>query len=130
MKKILFLMILFFPIVLSSCSSDDDDWIDLNSEDIVGTWSTGIEGTHKYIKFESDGTGYYALLSGATFVSNYLFTYQISGDKINIQITYSDNGNKLKGQKRVWECLFSKDVLKIKDGSLENGTYKRLGYDE
>ena len=99
MKKILFLMILFFPIVLSSCSSDDDDWIDLNSEDIVGTWSTGIEGTHKYIKFESDGTGYYALL-------------------------------KLKGQKRVWECLFSKDILKIKDGSLENGTYKRLGYDE
>ena len=45
MKKILFLMILFFPIVLSSCSSDDDDWIDLNSEDIVGTWSTGIEGS-------------------------------------------------------------------------------------
>ena len=45
-------------------------------------------------------------------------------------LPYSDDGNKLKGQKRVWECLFSKDILKIKDGSLENGTYKRLGYDE
>lgn len=46
-------------------------------------------------------------------------------DNINIEITYSDDGNKLKGQKKVWECLFSKDILKIKNGS-EDGTYKRV----
>ena len=125
MKKILFFMILLCPIVLGGCSSDDDDWMDLDSKHLVGTWSTGTEGTHKYLKFENDGTGYYALLNGASFLSNYLFTYEISGDNINIEITYSDDGNKLKGQKKVWECLFSKDILKIKNGS-EDGTYKRV----
>jgi hypothetical protein len=63
--------------------------------------------------------------NGASFLTNYLFTYEISGDNINIEITYSDDGNKLKGQKKVWECLFSKDILKIKNGS-EDGTYKRV----
>ena len=110
---------------LGSCSSSDDDWIDLNSEEIIGTWSTGTEGVHKYLKFENDGTGYYALLNGADFATNYLFTYKISGNNINIVITYSDGGNKLEGQERVWECLFSKDVLKISNGQ-ESGTYKRI----
>ena len=113
MKKLLFFMILLCPIVLGGCSSDDDDWMDLDSKHLVGTWSTGTEGTHKYLKFENDGTGYYALLNGASFLTNYLFTYEISGD------------NMLKGQKKVWECLFSKDILKIKNGS-EDGTYKRV----
>ena len=53
------------------CSSDDDDWMDLDSKHLVGTWSTGTEGTHKYLKFENDGTGYYALLNGASFLTNY-----------------------------------------------------------
>lgn len=75
-------MILLCPIVLGGCSSDDDDWMDLDSKHLVGTWSTGTEGTHKYLKFENDGTGYYALLNGASFLTNYLFTYEISGDNI------------------------------------------------
>ena len=74
MKKILFFMILLCPIVLGGCSSDDDDWMDLDSKHLVGTWSTGTEGTHKYLKFENDGTGYYALLNGASFLTNYLFS--------------------------------------------------------
>lgn len=126
-KNLNFVLILLFPILLGlgSCSSSDDDWIDLNSEEIIGTWSTGTEGVHKYLKFENDGTGYYALLNGADFATNYLFTYKISGNNINIVITYSDGGNKLEGQERVWECLFSKDVLKISNGQ-ESGTYKRI----
>ena len=56
-------MILLCPIVLGGCSSDDDDWMDLDSKHLVGTWSTGTEGTHKYLKFENDGTGYYALFN-------------------------------------------------------------------
>ena len=69
MKKLLFFMILLCPIVLGGCSSDDDDWMDLDSKHLVGTWSTGTEGTHKYLKFENDGTGYYALLNGASFLT-------------------------------------------------------------
>ena len=38
MKKILFFMILLCPIVLGGCSSDDDDWMDLDSKHLVGTW--------------------------------------------------------------------------------------------
>ena len=51
MKKILFFMILLCPIVLGGCSSDDDDWMDLDSKHLVGTWSTGTEGTHKYLTY-------------------------------------------------------------------------------
>lgn len=72
-KNLYFVLILLFPILLGlgSCSSSDDDWIDLNSEEIIGTWSTGTEGVHKYLKFENDGTGYYALLNGADFATNF-----------------------------------------------------------
>ena len=35
MKKILFFMILLCPIVLGGCSSDDDDWMDLDSKHLV-----------------------------------------------------------------------------------------------
>ena len=73
MKKILIIKILLCPIVLGGCSSDDD-WMDLDLKHLVGTWSTGTEGTHKYLKFENDGTGYYALLNGASFLTYYLFT--------------------------------------------------------
>lgn len=69
--------------------------------------------------------GIMRFLTELAFYLIYLFTYEISGDNINIEITYSDDGNKLKGQKKVWECLFSKDILKIKNGS-EDGTYKRV----
>lgn len=126
-KNLYFVLILLFTILLGlgGCSSSDDDWIDLNSEEIIGTWSTGTESVRKYLKFENDGTGYYALLNGADFATNYLFTYKISANNINIVITYSDGGNKLNGQERVWECLFSKDVLKITNGQ-ESGTYKRI----
>lgn len=100
---------------IGGCSSDDDDWMDLDSKHLVGTWSTGTEGTHKYLKFENDGTGYYALLNGASFLTNYLFTYEISGDNINIEITYSDDGNKLKGQKKSMGVFIFKRYIKDKE---------------
>lgn len=44
-KNLYFVLILLFTILLGlgGCSSSDDDWIDLNSEEIIGTWSTGTE---------------------------------------------------------------------------------------
>lgn len=114
--KYLYVMkkLLFYDFIVSNsiggCSSDDDDWMDLDSKHLVGTWSTGTEGTHKYLKFENDGTGYYALLNGASFLTNYLFTYEISGDNINIEITYSDDGNKLKGQKKKYGSVYFQKI--------------------
>ena len=46
MKNILFT--LFAILVLTSCSKDDDNWIELNENNIVGNWSTGIKGSHKF----------------------------------------------------------------------------------
>lgn len=42
MKNILFT--LFAILILTSCSKDDDNWIELNENNIVGNWSTGIKG--------------------------------------------------------------------------------------
>lgn len=85
------------------------------------------EKRYKYSNFYNRNKAYH--LGFGSFPTSAFLRFS-SVDMYISTITYSDDGNKLKGQKRVWECLFSKDVLKIKDGSLENGTYKRLGYDE
>lgn len=55
MKNILFT--LFAILILTSCSKDEEDWTELNSNNIIGYWSTGIEGTHKLLSFDEDGTG-------------------------------------------------------------------------
>lgn len=126
-KGLFFLMVLLIPMFIGGCSSDDDkeEWTELNPNELIGSWSTGIEGIHKYLRFEEDGTGYYALLNGSTFTTNYLFDYEISGNNISIKITYSEPSG-LTGEKKVWNCLFSKNALKIQDGQ-ESGTYKKQG---
>ena len=92
-KNLYFVLILLFPILLGlgSCSSSDDDWIDLNSEEIIGTWSTGTEGVHKYLKFENDGTGYYALLNGADFATNYWLSLKTWGIALKFLFLHHEN---------------------------------------
>ena len=64
MKNILFT--LFAILILTSCSKDKEDWTELNSNSIIGYWSTGIEGTHKLLSFDEDGTGSFGIYSNAT----------------------------------------------------------------
>lgn len=64
MKNILFT--LFAILILTSCSKDEEDWTELNSNNIIGYWSTGIEGTHKLLSFDEDGTGSFGIYSNAT----------------------------------------------------------------
>ena len=61
MKNILFT--LFAILILTSCSKDEEDWTELNSNNIIGYWSTGIEGTHKLLSFDEDGTGSFGIYS-------------------------------------------------------------------
>ena len=56
MKNILFT--LFAILILTSCSKDEEDWTELNSNNIIGYWSTGIEGTHKLLSFDEEGRIY------------------------------------------------------------------------
>lgn len=46
MKNILFT--LFAILILTSCSKDEEDWTELNSNNIIGYWSTGIEVLTNY----------------------------------------------------------------------------------
>ena len=59
MKNILFT--LFAILILTSCSKDDDNWIELNENNIVGNWSTGIKGSHKFLNFGDDDKGWLSL---------------------------------------------------------------------
>ena len=50
MKNILFT--LFAILILTSCSKDEEDWTELNSNNIIVYWSTGIEGNHKLLSLD------------------------------------------------------------------------------
>ena len=86
MKNILFT--LFAILILTSCSKDEEDWTELNSNNIIGYWSTGIEGTHKLLSFDEDGTGSFGIYSNATPISFQMFDYKIEEGRIYIYDVY------------------------------------------
>lgn len=124
MKKLL-LLLLIFPLFIS-CGGDDEDELskEITSKDLIGSWSTGVEGTHKYISFDEGNSGFYALYSGAKIVSSYTFDYVLSGNQISLKIKYSFDEN-LIGKTKVWNCELSSKSFKIKNES-EVGTYSRM----
>ena len=67
MKNILFT--LFAILILTSCSKDDDNWIELNENNIVGNWSTGIKGSHKFLNFGDDDKGSFGIYCNADPIS-------------------------------------------------------------
>lgn len=126
MKKILFLMVVLPMMLFTACSSDDEDnpQTQLTQSALIGKWSTGIDGVHKYIDFEADGTGFYTLYNGATMGQNYMFSYTISDNSISIKITYSESDG-LIGKNKLWNCTFWGNKLKI-DNETENGIYNKI----
>jgi len=75
MKNILFT--LFAILILTSCSKDDDNWIELNENNIVGNWSTGIKGSHKFLNFGDDDKGSFGIYSNADPISFQTFKYKV-----------------------------------------------------
>lgn len=125
MKKLLFSIAILPIILLTGCSSSDDDTsIPISQSAIIGKWSTGTNGIHKYIEFESNGRGFYSLFNDGTTGQNYTFSYSVSDKNINIKIIYSETQG-LIGKSKLWNCVFSGDKLKI-ENETENGTYKKL----
>lgn len=123
MKKLL----LFFIIVpfLFSCGGDDESFDDeITSKDIVGSWSTGVEGTLKYISFDEGNSGFFALYSGAKLVSSYTFDYVISEGQISIKIKFSLDKD-LIGKTKSWDYELSAKSLRIKNEA-ESGAYSRI----
>lgn len=124
MKKVLFLLAMLPMFVFTACSSDDDIEGPIIKSSLIGSWSTGVEDIHKYIEFESDGTGFYAIYNGANMGQNYLFSYEVDEKTISIKITYSETKG-LIGKNKQWNCEFSGDKLNIKNET-EKGVYKKI----
>lgn len=117
MKNILFT--LFAILILTSCSKDEEDWTELNSNNIIGYWSTGIEGAHKLLSFDEDGTGSFGIYSNATPISFQMFDYKIEEGRIYIYDVYPDEKTPY-----YLDCKISGTTLKVETGS-EAGTYKK-----
>ena len=110
MKNILFT--LFAILILTSCSKDDDNWIELNENNIVGNWSTGIKGSHKFLNFGDDDKGSFGIYSNADPISFQTFKYDVFP----------------KGKSPYYlDCKISNNKLKIENGE-ESGTYEKLEY--
>jgi len=117
MKKILLLSALILGLI--GCSSDDDNWnVPTKSDLTQGSWSTGITGMHKYLSFEEDNTGYFAIYNGATLSSHYLFNYEIKNGEITFE-------HQLNGTKSISKCSISGDKLQIEEGA-ESGVYEKI----
>ena len=85
MKNILFT--LFAILILTSCSKDDDNWIELNENNIVGNWSTGIKGSHKFLNFGDDDKGSFGIYSNADPISFQTFKYKV--EKVSHHIIWT-----------------------------------------
>lgn len=121
MKKTLFLSIAI--LMLIGCSKDDENWTELNDSNIVGYWSTGIEGMHKFLSFKEDGTGSFGIYSNANLISMQIFNYTVTDNRIYIDDTYP----KEKTPYYI-DCKISNNTLKVENGE-EAGTYEKLEYD-
>ena len=120
MKNILFT--LFAILILTSCSKDDDNWIELNENNIVGNWSTGIKGSHKFLNFGDDDKGSFGIYSNADPISFQSFKYKVEDSKIYIYDVFP------KGKSPYYlDCKISNNKLKIENGE-ESGTYEKLEY--
>ena len=113
---------LFAILILTSCSKDDDNWIELNENNIVGNWSTGIKGSHKFLNFGDDDKGSFGIYSNADPISFQTFKYKVEDSKIYIYDVFP------KGKSPYYlDCKISNNKLKIENGE-ESGTYEKLEY--
>ena len=122
MRKILFLLAML-PIVLCGCSSDDENEAitEITLAELVGSWATDQDGnTRKYLNFEANGDGYFALFSGTKIILDYTFNFRISGNTIKVSNTYP---YELGSYSMTYS--YSTNKLKILEGD-EKGVYKKM----
>ncbi|MCJ7756741.1 MAG: lipocalin family protein [Gillisia sp.] len=110
MKKITYLFVMVFAVMLSvSCSGDDDSSSDLSTNALVGTWGVTeiAEGMEMKVRvtFNANNSGTSVLtftFEGETETETENFSWSTSGNKLTISssgesevVTYAINGNKL-----------------------------------
>ena len=122
MKKF-FLMLALIPLFVCGCSSDEEkeDLIEVSIFELKGSWATDADdNSRKYLDFDEDGSGYFALLHKTDIILDYTFKFKISGDEIYVSDTYPHDLGSYS-----LKYSYSTNNLKIKEGD-EKGNYKRL----
>lgn len=93
MKKILLLLALVLPFVLTSCG-DDKKEPKTKEQMLVGEWVLYLDsGVDMYYSFDEDHTGQYRKSQKGTVVQDIDFTWSLSGNELTIT-SYDDGQTK------------------------------------
>lgn len=105
MKKILLLMAIVLPFVLTSCGDDKDEPKQNLEQELIGTWVIAYEDINMYqfMVFNADHTGSGNQVQNGVEFGKFSFTWSLSGDVL----TQNREGGKS-----------FKDIIAIKDDIL------------
>ncbi|MBR5118757.1 MAG: lipocalin family protein [Muribaculaceae bacterium] len=110
MKKILLLMALILPFLLTSCGDDKEkDEPQTLEQQLIGDWKK-VDGTNNeneahYI-FNSNHTGRYKYLTNGTTVRDYDYTWSLEGNLLTMTNNYNGNTSTQK-----CEITIENDIL-------------------
>lgn len=124
MKKILLLMAIILPFVLTSCGDDKDEPKQNLEQELIGSWVGDVydivDGemivTHPhsaYIIFNADHTGKSWRFIDGVMSPDYNFTWSLKGNILTM--TYSASSSEAL----TYEISIDGDVLHIKQGTIE-----------
>ncbi len=116
MKKILLLMAIILPFVLTSC--EDKDEPKYVEEDLVGEWLSTLALQEDYYIFNSDHTGYMNIRTTKPRITikDAFFTWELEGNTLTL--TY------INGEQSKFNISIKKDVLTIKTETYDRCFYR------
>lgn len=90
-----FLLIAFFPILLTSCSDDDTQNVVLNETDIEGTWVVSEINSTPVVDLESNGNNDPNLMNQTTCFDGMSFNFDSNGNLtvVTTEITFDANSD-------------------------------------
>lgn len=97
MKKILLLMAILLPFVLTSCGDDKDEPKQNLEQELIGSWVLAYEdiAMYQFMVFNPDHTGSGSQVKNGIIIGEYSFTWSLSGD---ILTQNRNGGNTFKNK--------------------------------
>ena len=109
MKKILLLMAIILPFVLTSCGDDKDEPKQNLEQELIGTWVLAYDDLNMYqfMVFNADHTGSGNQVKDGIVLGEFSFTWSLSGDILTQSRT---GGNTFKNKISIKD-----DILYVMD---------------
>ncbi|MBR5085805.1 MAG: lipocalin family protein [Muribaculaceae bacterium] len=109
MKKILLLMAIILPFVLTSCGDDKDEPKQNLEQELIGTWVLAYDDLNMYqfMVFNADHTGSGNQVKDGIVIGEFSFTWSLSGDVLTQSRT---GGNTFKNKISIKD-----DILYVMD---------------